>query len=157
LLRNVPSQHARRFGTRLAPLPEIDAPMKVLCAQCLREGLADSDHSSDSRAMCERHGVSLGSALAEQSFPGVRLLVVVAAGERILFDYLRRVCAGLNDVGIIIERRQGDRRSAALTVDEDRRLQQDRRQRLSEAPEPWYRYIRFGGGWTEEHSRELAP
>jgi len=129
--------------------------MRVVCAQCLREGLSDPDNPTESHAVCDRHGVSLRSAMAAHSFGGVRLLVIVAAGEQVLFDYVRRACAGVNDVAIIMERRGSERRSDARSVDEDRRGQ-DRRQRITDAPAPWYRYLRFGGGWTEERSRELT-
>ena len=130
--------------------------MRVVCAQCLREGVSDPDNPTESRAFCDRHRVSLRSAMASHSFGGIRLLVVVAAGEQALFDYLRRACAGLEDVAVILERRGSERRADAQSVDEDRRSH-DRRQRISDAPAPWYRYLRFGGGWVEERSREIAP
>lgn len=140
----------------IASLPEIGTLMKVVCAQCLKEGLSDQENPTGSYAVCTRHQLSLRSAAASHSFAGVRLLVVVAAGERILFDYLRRACAGLADVAIIMERRGPDRRGDARSVEPDRRSS-ERRQRISDAPAPWYRYLRFGGGWVEERSRELAP
>ncbi|SRR6266581_4510487 len=128
--------------------------MKVVCAQCFREGLSDADIPTEASAVCERHHVSLRSAAAEQPFGGIRLLLVVAAGEQALFDYLRRACAGLNDVALIMERRGSERRADARLVDEDRRSH-DRRQQVAEAQAPWYRYLRFGAGWVEERSHSL--
>jgi hypothetical protein len=130
--------------------------MKVVCAQCLREGLSDFDNPTETTVYCERHQLSLKSAMAWQPFTGVRLLVVVAAGEQVLFDYLRRACSGMADVAVIMERRQGERRSTESAVPTDRRSQ-DRRQLVTDAPAPWYRYLRFGGGWVEERSREMVP
>lgn len=130
--------------------------MKVVCAQCLREGLSDFDNPTEATVYCRRHQLSLKSAMASEPFSGVRLLVVVAAGEQVLFDYLRRACAGMADVAVIMERRHGERRATESAVSMDRRSQ-DRRQSINDAPAPWYRYLRFGGGWVEERSREMAP
>lgn len=137
--------------------------MKVMCGRCVREDLKvllveDRSLSDEvpAHAVCERHGLSLHNALASQSFSGIRLLVVVDGRERILFDYLRDTLTGLRDVAIIMERRQQERRGHLGAVREDRR-QHDRRQRAGDAAAPWYRYVRFGQGWSEERCREPVP
>jgi hypothetical protein len=124
--------------------------MKVVCAQCFREGV--SEKIAEALPVCQRHQVSLRSAAAPHRFEGIRLLLVVPAGEEVLFDYLRRAYAGTSDMAIIMERRHGDRRLAEVAVPRDRRVQ-DRRQEITDAEAPWYRYLRFGIGWIEERSR----
>jgi hypothetical protein len=127
--------------------------MKVVCAKCFREGIFEKP--AEAPPACQRHQVSLRSAAAVQPFEGIRLLLVVSAGEDVLFDYLRRAYAGTSDMAIIMERRHGERRLAEVTVPTDRRLQ-DRRQQISDVEAPWYRYLRFGIGWIEERSRSSA-
>ena len=57
-----------------------------------------------------------------------RRLIVVAREEPDLFDYIRRDQFGDDNVLIITDRRQGDRRRAPRDVNCDRRRSSDRRQ-----------------------------
>jgi len=56
-----------------------------------------------------------------------RRLIVVAREEPDLFDYIRRDQFGDDNVVVISDRRQGDRRRAPRDVDHDRRRSTDRR------------------------------
>ena len=56
-----------------------------------------------------------------------RRLIVVAREEADLFDYIRRDQFGDDNVVVISDRRQGDRRRAPRDVDHDRRRTTDRR------------------------------
>ena len=129
--------------------------MQIICAWCRREGRPallghkpPFDDPSETHSVCERHRRRVLDALEAESFPGVRLLVVVGARERALYDYLTRALAGLQDVAVIIERRERERRRPGHDSAEDRR-RRDRRQRRAYAPTTWYRYVRFGRPATE--------
>ena len=57
-----------------------------------------------------------------------RRLIVVAREEPDLFDYIRCDQVGDDNVIVITDRRQGDRRRTPRDVDHDRRRSADRRQ-----------------------------
>ncbi len=124
--------------------------MQVICAWCSGEGRpallgekAPFDDPSETHSVCERHRRILLESLESQTFPGIRLLVVVSSRERALYNHLTRVLKGLKDVAVIMERRERERRRKGQEATDDRR-QRDRRQRRGYSPATWYRYIRFG-------------
>lgn len=124
--------------------------MQVICAWCRREGrpalLGEKppfDDRSETHSVCERHRRRVLEALEAESFPGVRLLVIVANRERALYDHLSRVLGGVKDVAVILERRLGERRRKGPGEVHERR-RRDRRQRRGYSPATWYRYVRFG-------------
>jgi len=129
---------------------ETEKVMQIICAWCRREGRpgllgqkAPLDDPSETHSVCERHRRRELEGLQAKSFPGIRLLVVVAPREQRLYEHLTRVLAGLEDVSVIMERRQGERRRPAANPTQERR-RRERRLRRGYAPATWYRYVRFG-------------
>jgi len=123
--------------------------MRVVCAWCRREGLpgllgekAPFDDPSETHSVCERHRRQELEALEAQSFPGIKLLVVVGPRERALYDYLTRSLTGVSDVTVIMERRQRERRRQQGAAEEERR-RRERRLRRGSGPSSLYRYVRF--------------
>lgn len=124
--------------------------MQIVCAWCRREGRpgllgekAPFDDRSETHSVCDRHRRRELEGLHAQSFPGIKLLVVVAPREQRLYDHLTRALAGLADVLVIMERRQGERRRPAPNPPQERR-RRERRLRSGYSPATWYRYVRFG-------------
>lgn len=109
--------------------------MRVICAWCEKEGRSSVlgekeplDDPAPTHGICRRHEEALFSRRAAKSFPGVRLLLVVAPGETKLHEYMTRTLAAAPGVQVIMERRRGERRQERLDVPEERRGRQ-RRQR----------------------------
>ena len=124
--------------------------MRVMCAWCQREGepaslgeRAPLDDPAETHGICRRHTLGLLDRLPSRSFPGVRLLFVVSQHEAALYENLRRELAGLSDVQVILERRQGERRVEHQHVAEDQR-HDERRLRQGDVSALGYTVIRFG-------------
>jgi hypothetical protein len=90
------------------------------------------------RTICRRHAEELSARLPAKSFPGVRRLLVVGATKPTLYDYLVRNFAGIPDVKVIMDRRQGERRPERHAGGEERRLREGERSALG------YTVVRFG-------------
>ena len=124
--------------------------MRVVCAWCKREGravilgerepLADT---TETHGICSRHSKNLLEQLPSRSFPGIRLLLVARPTETALHHYLTRAFAGLPDVKVIRDRRQGERRGAPTDVAVERR-RANRRLRHAEFSSLGYLTVRFG-------------
>lgn len=132
--------------------------MKIVCAWCKQEGrealLGEREPIDDpieTHSICARHSSKLLEELPSPSFPGVRLLFVVRPAEAPLYEHLTRAFAGLSDVRVIMDRRQGERRKVDSTVGADRR-QTNRRVRRAEFSSLGYLTVRFG----REHHPELV-
>ncbi len=77
------------------------------------------------------------------SFPGIQVLLVVAAREGALYEYLRSRMVSVRGVQVMIERRRGDRRRERGDVPGDRR-KRDRRVRRGQTSALGYTLVRFG-------------
>jgi len=124
--------------------------MRVVCAWCHQEGravilgerepLADT---TETHGICSRHSEKLLEQLPSRSFPGTRLLLVLRPAETALHHYLTRAFAGLPDVEVIRDRRQGERREAPSDVSIERR-RVNRRIRHADFSSLGYLTVRFG-------------
>lgn len=125
-------------------------PVKAYCAWCRQEGrtgdLGEREPYSDSRethGVCDRHQQELLATLPSMSFPGIQVLLVVAAREGALYEYLRSRMVSVRGVQVMIERRRGDRRRERGDVPGDRR-KRDRRVRRGQTSALGYTLVRFG-------------
>lgn len=125
-------------------------PVKAYCAWCRQEGrsgdLGEREPYSDPRethGVCDRHQQELLATLPSMSFPGIQLLLVIAAKEGALYEYLQPRLASVKGVKVMIERRRGDRRREERDVPGDRR-KRDRRVRRGQASALGYTLVRFG-------------
>jgi hypothetical protein len=126
--------------------------MKVVCAWCRHEGhpgfigeLAPLDDSAETHGICQHHSTRVLEHVPSPSFPGVRLLIIVAPSEPALFRYLERAFATAPSIHTIIDRRRGDRRAAGADVAVERR-RSDRRIRIADRSPLGYHFVRFGAG-----------
>jgi hypothetical protein len=124
--------------------------MKVVCAWCKREGLAGVlgerapfDDATETHGICRRHVERVLEQLPASSFPDVRMLIVVAAREPKLRDYLEESFAAVADVRVIADRRRSDRRRLRADAPVDRR-RGERRQRMGRRSPLGYQVVRFG-------------
>ncbi len=124
--------------------------MRVVCAWCKQEGrtvvLREREplaEATETHGICSRHSEQLLEQLPSRSFPGIRLLLVARPTETALHHYLTRAFAGLPDVKVIHDRRQGERREAQSDVSTERR-RADRRLRHAEFSSLGYLTVRFG-------------
>lgn len=124
--------------------------MKVICAWCRREGKPDFigereplDDPQETHGICRAHAERVAEELPARSFPGVRVLLVVAANETKLCRYLECSFATIKDVRVIMERRLGERRRAGSATGVERRRSQ-RRLRAGRISPLGYRMVRFG-------------
>jgi hypothetical protein len=121
------------------------AVVKVICAWCRREGKPGFigerdplDNPDETHGICGLHAKRVIEALPSQSFPGVRLLVVVSPKEADLARYLEDSFATISDVKVIVDRRRGEcRRTSVATAVE-------RRRRAGRVSPLGYRLVRFG-------------
>ncbi|MBI2218711.1 MAG: hypothetical protein HYU51_15590 [Candidatus Rokubacteria bacterium] len=126
--------------------------MRVVCAWCRREAKPaligerePLDDPQETHGICRAHAGRIANELPSRSFPGVRVLLVVAPSETSLYRYLERSFATVRDVKVIVDRRQGDRRCRRAPVDIERR--RGERRLRSGVPSPLgYRIVRFGAG-----------
>lgn len=128
--------------------------MKVTCAWCKREGrpalIAEQAPLEDQRethGICRRHITQMMADVPASSFPGVRLLLVIARHETKLYENLADAFGGTTGITIMTERRRGDRRQRRAGVTVERR-QSERRVRLAEISLLGYTLVRFGKGQT---------
>ena len=124
--------------------------MKVVCAWCQKEGrngvLGERepfDDTTETHGVCAMHSEKLIEQLPSISFPGIRMLLVVHRTEVALYDHLNRSFAALADVAVILDRRQGDRRTTPGNVATERR-RANRRIRKSRFSSLGYLVVRFG-------------
>jgi len=86
------------------------------------------ENPGDTYGVCPRHMAQVLTApRAKLAASGPPLIVVVEAQDRSLYDYLTRGLATVEGVQVILERRQGERRTSPASVNVERR-QGDRRQ-----------------------------
>ncbi len=144
--RAIPFAGMRERDTEGAPAKR----MKVVCAWCKREGrpcvLRDEPPLTDLRethSICRRHLAALYAEMPSASFPGVRLLVVVAPRETALYHHLTQALAGVSGVTIIVDRRRGERRQERSDVAAERR-RRERRIRACDVAVAGYALVRFG-------------
>lgn len=123
--------------------------MKIICASCRVEGRsgvlgekAPYDDLTETHGYCRRHSALLLASLPSMAFPDVDLLIVVRRSDQALFDYLQRRFAGVHGVKVLLERRAGDRRRAALIFSKDRR-RLERRLRAGQVSSLGYTIVRF--------------
>jgi hypothetical protein len=102
--------------------------MKVICAWCQREGRSGLlrereplDDPSETHGICLRHQQQVVATLPSQSFPDVRLLIVVRPDEWALYDYLSKTVGELKGVRVIVDRRQAERRHEGGAPGRERR------------------------------------
>lgn len=124
--------------------------MRILCAWCEQEGepadLGESEPLSDpteTHGICGRHWQEVLGTLPSRSFPGIELLIVVAATETRLYERLRRTMAGVSGVKVILDRRRTERRADNGPVTQERR-KFDRRVRVTKPNRLGYVAVRFG-------------
>jgi hypothetical protein len=134
--------------------------MKVKCAWCEREGstgyLRDREPYDDPRethGICRRHRERVLHELSSPEFADLDLLIVVDRKEALLYAYLRRNFADIRGVGVIMERRAGDRRTQSRGVATERRTRTDRRSRTGVRSVAGYRAVRLRSSGTSERSR----
>src|SRR5262245_49303922 len=91
--------------------------MKVVCAWCKKEGRRAQlgecepfEDQTETHGICARHSQILVEQLPSASFPGIRVLIVVHRTETELYSHLVRSFSTLRDVGVILDRRENDRR-----------------------------------------------
>ena len=109
--------------------------VKAHCSWCRAEGVPDYlgereplQNPGDTYGVCPRHMAEVLTAPRARLAPGgPQLIVVVAAHDRGLFEYLTRGLATVEGVQVILDRRQGERRMSPRPVSVERR-QGDRRQ-----------------------------
>ena len=133
--------------------------MRVVCAWCRGEGLPGVlgnrpplDDPVETHGICRRHIDRVLAQLPAHSFPEVRMLIVIAPHETKLLSYLEQSFAKLPDVRVIVERRQGDRRTIRADAPFDRR-RGERRQRTGQTSPLGYQIVRVG----KPTQRPLAP
>jgi hypothetical protein len=102
--------------------------MKVICAWCQREGRSGLlrereplEDPSETHGICLRHQQQVVATLPSQSFPDVRLLIVVRPDEWALYDYLRKTVGELKGVRVMVDRRQAERRREGSARGRERR------------------------------------
>jgi hypothetical protein len=101
------------------------------------------DHPGETFGVCPRHLAEVLTAPRSRPTPTVQLLIVVALGDRSLYDYLSRRLATIDGVQVILERRQSERRGERRPVTLERR-QMDRRQQRSAAQFMGCTFVRLG-------------
>lgn len=126
--------------------------MKVVCAWCRREGrpglLGEReplDNPAETHGICPYHTGRLREQVPARSFPGVRVLLVVATSETSLYRYLERSFATVRDVKVILERRQSERRARPCDSVIERRRRERRRRPRTMSP-LGYQMVRFAVG-----------
>lgn len=124
--------------------------MRALCSWCKAEGspayLGEReplDNPSDTYGVCPRHAVEVLTAPRLRPPTAVQLLIVVARGDRSLYEYLSRGLATVDGVHVLVERRQSERRGSARAVSWERR-QADRRQPRGVVHSMGCTFVRFG-------------
>lgn len=124
--------------------------MKAYCAWCREEGRAGNlgerepyEDPRETHGVCDRHQQELLATLPSTSFPGIQLLVIVAAREPSLYTYLQGRLASVSGVGVMMERRRSDRRQQAGDPSCERR-RRDRRVRRGQTSTLGYTLVRFG-------------
>ena len=116
-----------------------------------REPLSDP---SETHGVCDRHAEEVREHVPSASFPGVRMLVVVAATERSLCRYLQNSFATVSGVQVIMDRRRGERRVTMVSVPVDFR-RRERRVRVRATSPLGYQLVRFGAPPPAPGSRRL--
>jgi len=124
--------------------------MRALCSWCQAEGVPaylgerePVDNPGDTFGVCSRHMVEVLTAPRPRPSMNVQLLIVVALGDRSLYDYLSRRLATIEGVQVLLERRQSERRGERRPVSLERR-QTDRRQQRSTAQFMGCTFVRIG-------------
>lgn len=126
--------------------------MRVICAWCRQEGrpgfLGEReplDDRSETHGICQRHSGRILETVPSASFPGVRLLIVIAPSETRLSAYLEATFGTLPYVRVINDRRRGERRARSVSVSTERR-RRERRVRAPDVSTLGYQFVRFGAG-----------
>jgi hypothetical protein len=137
----------------------IGATLRAFCAWCQREGgpafLGEReplDDDSETHGVCRRHLRSILAVLPSQSFPDITYLFVVKPDETTLYDYLESAFLGVRGVKVILDRRQGERRTAHGRAAHDRR-RTERRQPRGTPYALGYTTVRF----SRARSHEAIP
>ena len=125
-------------------------PVKAYCAWCREEGRTGNlgerepfEDPGETHGVCDRHQQQLLSTLPSTSVPGIQLLVIIASGEPTLYAFLQGRLASVKGVGVMMERRRGDRRQQASDAAYERR-RRDRRVRRGQTSALGYTLVRFG-------------
>ena len=124
--------------------------MRALCSWCQAEGspayLGEREpleNRTDTYGVCPRHIVQVLTAPRSRPAAHVQLLIVVARGDRSLYEYLSRGLATVEGVELLVERRQSDRRGQARSVSWERR-HVDRRHPRGVVQSMGCTFVRFG-------------
>jgi len=124
--------------------------VKALCSWCQAEGspafLGEReplDNPADTFGVCARHLAEVLTAPRSRPSANAQLLIVVAIGDRSLYEYLSRGLARVDGVHVLLERRQSERRGPSRSVSWDRR-QADRRQLRGVVQSMGCTFIRIG-------------
>ena len=124
--------------------------MQILCAWCCRDGqpgyLGEREpleNPEPTHGICARHTRQLLESLPSRSFPDVEMLVVVRRDNTVLYEYLKRLFAGVSGVKVLVDRRVDDRRSAPRPVTDERRYARTRIRQGTISPLGGYIVVRF--------------
>ena len=101
------------------------------------------DDTTETHGVCAQHSEKLIEQLPSTAFPGMRMLIVVRRTETALYDHLARSFAAVPDVGVVLDRRQGERRTTPGNMATERR-RANRRIRKSQFSSLGYLVVRFG-------------
>ena len=124
--------------------------MRALCSWCQAEGspayLGDREpleNPGETFGVCPRHLAEVLTAPRSRPSASVQLLIVVAPGDRSLYEYLSRRLTTVEGVQILLERRQSERRGPNGPVSLERR-HTDRRQQRGAAQFMGCTFVRIG-------------
>jgi hypothetical protein len=124
--------------------------VKALCSWCQAEGVPaylgerePVDNPGETFGVCSRHMIEVLTAPRSRPSTSVQLLIVVALGDRSLYEYLCRRLATIEGVQLLLERRQSERRGERRSVSLERR-QTERRQQRPAAQFMGCTFIRIG-------------
>jgi hypothetical protein len=101
------------------------------------------DNPAETFGVCPRHMVEVLTAPRSRASTNVQLLIVVARGDRSLYEYLSRRLATIDGVRVLMDRRQSERRSDRRPVSLERR-QTERRQQRAPAQFMGCTFVRIG-------------
>jgi hypothetical protein len=123
--------------------------MRVICAWCQQEGRSGLlrvreplDDPTETHGICDRHQQAVLETFPSSSFPSTRWLFIVPPRDTARYDHLAKLLKDVPGATVIVDRRRGERRGAAVPGAPDRR-RFERRVRRAEFSSLGYGLIRF--------------